>query len=167
MSKASLLMLLVTFVLGFPDSTKSPAKKLEGQRPQPAASYRFAPPVRVKAAGKPIDTDVGHAAPLVVDFDRPLDHGLLQHSLTVRLPHGGQVGGSIGTGPEERSWAFFPAEPWAPGDYHLVIDHRLEDLAGNSASRVFDRDLSGRQDDPRPSRPIVLPLVASVRDARW
>jgi hypothetical protein len=69
MSKASLLLLLVSFVLGFPDSTKSPAKKSEGQRPQPAVPCRFAPPVRVKAAGKPIDTEVGHAAPLVVDFD--------------------------------------------------------------------------------------------------
>jgi hypothetical protein len=27
------------------------------------------PPVRVEAAGKPIDTDVGHAAPFVCDFD--------------------------------------------------------------------------------------------------
>ena len=29
----------------------------------------LAPPVRLEAAGKPIDTDVGHAAPCVVDFD--------------------------------------------------------------------------------------------------
>jgi hypothetical protein len=27
------------------------------------------PPVRIQAAGKPIDTAVGHAAPLVTDFD--------------------------------------------------------------------------------------------------
>ena len=27
------------------------------------------PPVRLEAAGKPIDTEVGHAAPLVYDFD--------------------------------------------------------------------------------------------------
>jgi hypothetical protein len=27
------------------------------------------PPVRLQAAGKPIDTDVGHAAPFVGDFD--------------------------------------------------------------------------------------------------
>jgi hypothetical protein len=27
------------------------------------------PPVRVQAAGKPIDTEVGHAAPSVADFD--------------------------------------------------------------------------------------------------
>jgi hypothetical protein len=69
MSKASLLILLVPFGLAFPDSANPPTKKSEGQRPQPAVSYRFAPPTRVKAAGKAIDTDVGHAAPLVVDFD--------------------------------------------------------------------------------------------------
>ena len=27
------------------------------------------PPVRIEAAGKPIDTEVGHAAPFVSDFD--------------------------------------------------------------------------------------------------
>jgi len=29
----------------------------------------FAPPVRIEADGVPIDTDVGHAAPCVCDFD--------------------------------------------------------------------------------------------------
>jgi hypothetical protein len=29
----------------------------------------LAPPVRIEAAGKPIDTAVGHAAPFVADFD--------------------------------------------------------------------------------------------------
>jgi hypothetical protein len=41
----------------------------EGKRPQVESAYRFAAPVRLEAAGKPIDTDVGHAAPLLVDFD--------------------------------------------------------------------------------------------------
>ena len=69
MSKASLLVPLVLFVAGLPDDTKSPAKGPDGQPQQATASYRFAPPVRLEAAGKPIDTDVGHAAPLAVDFD--------------------------------------------------------------------------------------------------
>jgi len=34
---------------------------------QPAPD--LAPPVRLEAAGKPIDTEVGHAAPFVGDFD--------------------------------------------------------------------------------------------------
>jgi hypothetical protein len=29
----------------------------------------LAPPVRIEAAGKPIDTEIGHAAPFVGDFD--------------------------------------------------------------------------------------------------
>jgi hypothetical protein len=29
----------------------------------------LSPPVRLEAAGKPIDTDIGHAAPFVCDFD--------------------------------------------------------------------------------------------------
>lgn len=39
----------------------------------PAAAKDLAPelssPVRIEAAGKPIDTEVGHAAPFVGDFD--------------------------------------------------------------------------------------------------
>ncbi len=35
----------------------------------PTVQAELAPPVRLEAAGKPIDTDVGHAAPFVCDFD--------------------------------------------------------------------------------------------------
>jgi len=34
-----------------------------------AAAGELAPPVRLEADGKPIDTDIGHAAPCVADFD--------------------------------------------------------------------------------------------------
>ncbi|MCL5280092.1 MAG: hypothetical protein M1376_09315 [Planctomycetes bacterium] len=35
----------------------------------PALGDNLAPPVRIEAAGKPIDTEVGHAAPFVYDWD--------------------------------------------------------------------------------------------------
>jgi hypothetical protein len=35
----------------------------------PALGDDLAPPVRLEAAGKPIDTEIGHAAPLVYDWD--------------------------------------------------------------------------------------------------
>jgi hypothetical protein len=69
MSKAVLLALPALLVLAFPDADQPPSQKSEEPRAKPAVSYRFAPPVRLEAAGKPIDTAVGHAAPLVVDFD--------------------------------------------------------------------------------------------------
>src|SRR5438874_9164087 len=37
--------------------------------PAPDFARELHPPVRLLAAGKPIDTDVGHAAPFVGDFD--------------------------------------------------------------------------------------------------
>ena len=36
--------------------------------PAPDQGGELLPPVRLEAAGKPIDTDVGHAAPFVADF---------------------------------------------------------------------------------------------------
>jgi hypothetical protein len=35
----------------------------------PAGDFRLAPPVRLEAAGVPIDVTVGHAAPYIIDFD--------------------------------------------------------------------------------------------------
>jgi hypothetical protein len=41
-----------------------------GLPPQPNDSAKeLLPPVRLEAAGKPIDTEIGHAAPFVGDFD--------------------------------------------------------------------------------------------------
>ena len=34
-----------------------------------ALSAELEPPVRLEAAGKPVDTEIGHAAPFVCDFD--------------------------------------------------------------------------------------------------
>jgi hypothetical protein len=44
---------------------------LGGLAPPPASqpTIEFLPPVRLEAGGKAIDTDVGHAAPFVCDFD--------------------------------------------------------------------------------------------------
>ncbi len=51
----------------------------------PKAGDDLADPVRLEAAGKLIDTEVGHAAPFVADFDGDGDHDLLV----------GQFGGGI------------------------------------------------------------------------
>jgi hypothetical protein len=98
----------------------------------------------------------GAREPLAVTFGRPLDHGLLRRCLQVTGPDGQSVAGLAEPGPEERSWQLTPRRPWAPGPHQLVVDPVLEDLAGNSVSRVFDRDLAHPGDDPQPSRPVTL-----------
>jgi hypothetical protein len=114
--------------------------------------YWIGPPVREHVAparwrqGWP---EAGSSDPLVLEFDRPLDHALLQHSLRVTGPGGAAVAGAVVVGPEEMSWRFHPERPWAEGLYALTVDPVLEDLAGNSLARVFDRDMERGEDAPR------------------
>jgi len=98
----------------------------------------------------------GTREPLRVTFGRPLDHGLLARCLQLRGPDGKPVDGTALIGPGERSWHLAPHRAWAPGVHHLVVDPVLEDLAGNSVSRVFDRDLTRPADEPRPARPVTV-----------
>ena len=94
--------------------------------------------------------------PLDVVFDRPLDHGLLARCLHVIGPDSQLVEGTPTVGSEERSWTFVPRVAWTPGLHQLVVDPVLEDIAGNSVSRVFDRDLTLRRDEPRAARPVTV-----------
>lgn len=103
----------------------------------------------------------GTAEALVLRFDRSLDHALLQHALRVTADAGNPVHGRADIGAAERSWTFTPAAPWAVGEYRLAIDPRLEDLAGNSIARVFDRDL---EDDDASADPARTSLSFTLRE---
>jgi hypothetical protein len=78
----------------------------------------------------------GSRAPLVVDFPRPLDYGLLEHVMSVK-----DVPGSVSIEAGETRWRFTPSQPWRAGDHTLVIDMALEDQAGNRIGRPFDVDI--------------------------
>lgn len=77
----------------------------------------------------------GTKDPLVVTFDRPLDYALLGDCF--QIPG---VPGKATIGPGETAWSFQPDQPWKSGEYTLVIDMALEDLAGNRIGRPFDVD---------------------------
>ena len=89
---------------------------------------------------------------LLVRFDRPLDHALLQHGLLVTDDAGNAVRGRPDIGAAERSWTFTPRMQWPPGAYRLAIDARLEDMAGNSIARVFDRGVEYDEAPVDPAR---------------
>jgi hypothetical protein len=78
---------------------------------------------------------------LKVTSPEPLDHALFQRWLSVTDAGGRPVAGQAEVMPGETTWEFTPQEAWRPGDYRLVIDTRLEDLAGNSIGKPFEVDL--------------------------
>ena len=126
--------------------------------------YEIGPLVRVRV--DPADwryhcPTPGSTDPLTVEFDRPLDHALLEHSLWVNDLAGMALAGWGSVGPGERSWRFEPKLPWEEGRYQVIIDPRLEDLAGNSLIRVFDRDLMQAEDAPADARHVAIEFTCT------
>ena len=77
----------------------------------------------------------GTRDPLVIRFDRPLDYALLSDAF--RIPG---IPGAVTLGAGEIEWRFQPAQPWTSGEYQVIVDMALEDLAGNRIGRPFDVD---------------------------
>ncbi len=121
--------------------------------------YEIGPPVRVRV--NPADwrchcPTAGSTDPLTVEFDRPLDHALLQHSLWVNDGAGVALPGQGSVGAGERCWRFEPHSPWEAGQHQVTVDPGLEDLAGNSLIRVFDRDLMRAEDAPNDAGHVAI-----------
>jgi hypothetical protein len=113
--------------------------------------YHIGAPVRAKVdpgAWQITPPPLASRERLTVDFDRPFDRALLEHSLTVATDDGTEIPGRAEIAHGERRWSFAPDRPWRPGAHELIVDALLEDLAGNSLARVFDRDLTRLTDDP-------------------
>jgi hypothetical protein len=81
-------------------------------------------------------------APLDVRFPEPLDHAMLLRVLHVVNEADEPIPGEITVSENETRWQFTPDEPWQAGNYRLVIDSALEDLAGNSIRRPFEVDMA-------------------------
>ena len=98
---------------------------------------------------------------LLVEFERPLDYALLQRCIRVNGPLGATVPGHGQSGRGEGSWSFTPTEPWVGGVHQLVVHRQLEDLAGNSPVRVFDRDMTEPDDGPSPTDNVVVDFMCA------
>jgi hypothetical protein len=115
--------------------------------------YEVGPAVRTRvdpAAWSLTQPRAGSSDPLTVEFDRPLDRALLARCVHVRDRdrERARVAGRLTIARGERSCGFTPRSPWQAGAHSLWVDARLEDLAGNSLRRVFDRDLTQVADTP-------------------
>jgi hypothetical protein len=85
----------------------------------------------------------GTAAPVAIDFPTAMNYPLLQRMIRVSGPHG-FVNGNVEIARAESEWRFVPQQPWAAGNYELVIDTGLEDGAGNHIGAPFDLDVFNR-----------------------
>jgi hypothetical protein len=75
-------------------------------------------------------------------LNESLDHYLLPESIRIQEMDGRPVKGQFAIEANDSRCSFRPDAPWAGGEYQLVVDSRLEDLAGNNLNRPFDRDIT-------------------------
>ena len=101
---------------------------------------------------------------LVVRFDRPLDRALVLRCLQVVDEHGHPVPGRASLDQDALVWDFTPTS--GGDDWTLRVDTRLEDLAGNSVRRVFDRDLRRTADDGIAAPAVFVTRDGSIRESR-
>lgn len=80
--------------------------------------------------------------PLALRFPEPLDHAMLGRVLSVEDERGGRIEGRVEVDPDATRWRFTPARPWPRGEFRVVVDADLEDLAGNSIGRPFEVDVA-------------------------
>jgi hypothetical protein len=129
----------------------------EGVRLSRGASrtYRVGAPIRSRVDPDRWDVRWPEAStdPLVVRFDRPLDRALVRRCLRVLDRQGHPVPGHTSLDESALVWVFTPA---VGGDWQFHLDTRLEDLAGNSVRRVFDRDLRQSADVGIDASEIIL-----------
>jgi hypothetical protein len=118
----------------------------DGQRLGKEHRYKFRTSAEdrtpVAVAAWKVRSPAAHTrAPVALEFPRVLDRVSLERFLKVVDAQGKAVAGTIEVGEEERSWQFRPREKWQPQEYTIRVDERLEDVAGNTPGRPFDRDL--------------------------
>jgi len=98
-------------------------------------------------------------SPLVVKFDRPLDHALVQRMLRVFDANDHEVSGKIDVSDAEKVWTFTPNKPMVAGTYRLVANVELEDYAGNRIDRPFEVETVRPIERTLKAETIAIPFV--------
>lgn len=98
------------------------------------------------------------AAPLRINLNEPLDYFLLQEAIQVINKEGRLMKTEVRVGAGEKRIEVFPENKWTAGWYRLRIASHLEDLAGNSLNRLFDRDVTAPQKKEQEFREIAFAI---------
>jgi hypothetical protein len=100
---------------------------------------------------------------LMVTFDRPMDHHVMVHALTVIGPAGKEIAGQADSSGKDRVWTFRSKTPWQPGDYNLRVETFLEDVCGNRIGKPFEVDLTGPPPKEVKAERIDIPFTIASR----
>jgi len=78
---------------------------------------------------------------LVITSNESLDYGSTLNNITVFDDQNKIIRGVWSLSDAETNFSFTPNESWKKGNYQIVFNDVIEDLAGNSLHRLFDTDI--------------------------
>ena len=139
----------------WPDANGAPLVEAFRKAFRGGPAVRVPPEPRLWSIAPP---QAGTSIPLIVTFDRPMNYPLLLRMLQVAGSRG-SVAGTLAVTKNETEWRFTPAAAWAPGNYRLVVDKRLEDLAGNSIGQPFDIDVFDHVTEHVTTATVAVPFT--------
>ena len=96
---------------------------------------------------------------LTISFGEVLDPGLVSRMITLVLENGTLVPGNSSSTESHDAWQFIPETHWKRGDYLLMVDAKLEDLAGNSVGQIFEKKIEKNTLPESINYFIYLPLT--------
>lgn len=79
---------------------------------------------------------------LRIDFGERLDFMVLKSAIKLQDEEGTEIDAAAIPNQGERALLLVPNESWVTGKYAIMVDPKLEDLAGNNTERLFDRDMT-------------------------
>ncbi|TSE11414.1 Ig-like domain-containing protein [Aquimarina algiphila] len=79
---------------------------------------------------------------LVIFLGESMDYGSTLNSMKIINAEKQEIYGEWQLTNNESTLIFTPKHPWKKGQYQVLIDSRLEDLAGNNLNRLFDSGVS-------------------------
>lgn len=94
--------------------------------------------------------------PLLIDFRESLDYTLISKTIQIYFENT-LVDCTVDIGEHETDASFSPREVWRPGSYEVLVESRLEDLAGNNINKLFEVDTKRK----------VNPDTANIRKLRF
>ncbi len=101
-----------------------------------------------------------NAMDLKLFIDEPLDEALLQTMIWIEDHEGQRISGQVKIQNNGKNWTFTPDQNWQLTSYYLVINSKLEDLAGNSLRRLFDQEVLSSSKNV--TRPTLLYIPFSI-----
>lgn len=100
---------------------------------------------------------------LIIDFDKSMDYEVAMDAIYI-IKNDKIIEGKTALIHEESQWRFYPTETWTQGKYEIVVESRLDDLAGNNLNRLFDRDLIGEQTEVSDNHHVTISFTLPQDD---